>query len=147
MYFFLFCYISLMYTGLVTIYWHTLYLFFHIYMMMMYVSSAISLRVVSFLSLYTCFFVYAILISISHMMPWWVLFKVFQKDRLWKSIMPWTLFLQSFSRVCVMIRFYYIQQDFSHTSSVCCGFVTDFQMGRLLEHMWNLLEHMSCRIG
>ena len=30
---------------------------------------------------------------------------MFQKDRLWKSTMPWTLFLQSFSRVCVRIRF------------------------------------------
>ena len=43
-------------------------------------------------------------------MPWWVLFKVFQKDRLSKSIMPWTLFLQNFSKVCVRIRFYCIQQ-------------------------------------
>ena len=32
-----------------------------------------------FLSLYTCFFMYAIFISISHMMPWWVLFKCFRK--------------------------------------------------------------------
>ena len=76
-------------------------------------------------------------------MPWWVLFKVFQKDRLSKSIMPWTLFLQSFSRVCVRIRFDCIQQvimnlviyDFSYTSFVCCGFVTNCQRGRLLGHM------------
>ena len=54
--FFLFSYISLMYTGLVTIYWHTLYLSFHIYMMMIYASSPISPCIVSFLSLYTCFF-------------------------------------------------------------------------------------------
>ena len=82
--------------------------------------------------------------------PWWVLFKVFQKDRLSKFITPWTLFLQSFSRVYAKIRFYCIQQvimslvinDFSHISFVCCGFVTDCQMERLLEHMWNLLEHM-----
>ena len=55
-------------------------------------------------------------------MSWWVLFKVFQKYRLSKSFLPWTLFLQSFSRVCVRIRFYCIQQvnmswviyDFSH---------------------------------
>ena len=33
------------------------------------VSSPISTCVVSFLSLYTCFFMYAIFISISHMMP------------------------------------------------------------------------------
>ena len=43
-------------------------------------------------------------------MPWWVLFKVFQKARLSKSIMPWTLFLQSFSRFYVRIRFYCIRQ-------------------------------------
>ena len=38
-------------------------------------------------------------------MPWWVFFKVFQKDRLSKSSMPWTLFLQKFSRVCVRVEF------------------------------------------
>ena len=87
-------------------------------------------------------------------MPWWVLFKVFQKNRLLRSIMPWTLFLQSFSKVYVRIRFYCIQQvimslviyDFSHTSFVCCGFVMDCQRERLLGHMWNLLEHMLCKI-
>ena len=34
---------------------------------------------VSFLSLFTCFFMYAIFISVSHMMHWWVLFKCFRK--------------------------------------------------------------------
>ena len=62
-------------------------------------------------------------IFLSHTkMPWWVLFKVFQKYTLSKSILPLTLFLQSFSRVFVRIRFYRIQQmsmswviyDFSH---------------------------------
>ena len=42
-------------------------------------SSPTSTCVVSFLSLYTCFFMYAILISVSHMMPWRVLFKCFKK--------------------------------------------------------------------
>ena len=37
--------------------------------------------------------------------------------------------------------------DFSHILFVCCGFVTDFQKGRLLGHIWNLLEHMLCKIG
>ena len=55
--------------------------------------------VVPSLSLYACFFMYAIFISITHMMPWWILF-VFQKNKLWKPIMSWTLFWQSFSRVC-----------------------------------------------
>ena len=80
-------------------------------------------------------------------MLWWVLFKVSQKDRLSKSIMPWTLILQSFSRFCARIRFYCIQwvimswviYDFSHISFVCCGFVTDCQSGRLIGHMWNML--------
>ena len=106
--------------------------------------------VISFISLYACFYyiVCNLLFLFHTKMPWWVLFKVFQKDRLSKSIMPWTLFLQSFSRVCVRIRFYCTQQvimslviyEFSHTSFVCCGFLTDCQRGRLL-------EHMSCRIG
>ena len=55
-------------------------------------------------------------------MSWWVLFKVFQIHRLLKSFQPWILFLQSFSRVCVRIRFCCIQlvsmswviYDFSH---------------------------------
>ena len=32
--------------------------------------------------------------------------------------------------------------DFSRTSFICCGFVTDYQKGRLLGHMLNLLGHM-----
>ena len=52
------------------------------------------------------------------------------------------------------IKFYCTQQvimslviyDFSHTSFVCCGFVMDCQRERLLGHMWNLLEHMLCKI-
>ena len=60
--------------------WHILYFIF-LYMMMMYIhfSSPTSTYIVSFLSLYTCFFMYAIFISVSHMMPWWILFKCFRK--------------------------------------------------------------------
>ena len=54
-------------------------LYFHIYDVDVCVSSHTSTCVVSFLSLYTCFFMYAIFISVSHMMPWWVLFKCFRK--------------------------------------------------------------------
>ena len=57
-FFFLCSYIILLYTGLVAIR-HTLYLSFDIYMMM-YVYSPISPCVVSFLTWYTCFFMYAI---------------------------------------------------------------------------------------
>ena len=42
-------------------------------------SSPIFTCVVSSLSLYACFFMYAILIYVSHMIPWWVLFKCFRK--------------------------------------------------------------------
>ena len=43
-----------------------IYIYIYMMMMMMYVSSHISPCVVSFLSLYTCFFMYAIFISASH---------------------------------------------------------------------------------
>ena len=67
MYFlFLFIYISLLYTDLVTILSHTLYFIF-IYDDDVCFSSPTYTCVVSFQSLYTCFFMYAILISISHM--------------------------------------------------------------------------------
>ena len=59
----LFSYSILLYTGLVTIYlWHTLYLFLiYIYIYDVCWFSTISPYVVSFLSLYRCFFMYAIL--------------------------------------------------------------------------------------
>ena len=69
MYFlFFFIYISLLNTGLVTILLHSLYFIF-IYDDDVCFSSHTSICVVSFLSLYTCFFMYTILISVSHMMP------------------------------------------------------------------------------
>ena len=121
----------------------------HIYLMML-LSHFTYLSMYCFLSLLIHMFLIDCMqsfILFHTKMLWWVLFKMFQKDRLSKSIMPWTLFLQSFSRVCVKIRFYCIQQvniscviyDFSHISFVCCGFVTNCQMGRLLGHMWNML--------
>ena len=60
--FLIFSYIILLYTSLVTIYlWHILYLFlFNIYDDLCWYSP-ISQSVVSFLSLYTCFFMYAII--------------------------------------------------------------------------------------
>ena len=81
-------------------------------------------------------------------MPWWVLFKVFQKYRLSKSFLPWTLFLRSFSRVCVRIDFIvfnkWVWVEWFMTSLicsfVCCGFITDCQRVRLLGHMWIMLE-------
>ena len=71
-----------------------------------YILSPISLCVVSFLSLCTCFLfiVCNLLFLFRTKMLWLVLFKVFQKYWMSNS-MPWTLFLQSFSRVCVRIDF------------------------------------------
>ena len=87
-------------------------LIYFIYMMMM-LSFHLSLHVWFLFSLYTHVSIYVCnLIFLFHIkMPWWVLFKVFQKDRLSKSIMSWTLFLQNFSRVCVRIRFYYTKKS------------------------------------
>ena len=61
-----------------------------------------------------------------------------------KVYLAWTLFLQSFSRVCVRIDFIlfnkWIWVEWFMTSLIysfiCCGFVTDCQMRRLLGHMW-----------
>ena len=68
-----------MYTGLVTIYWHTLYSYFNSYMMM-YVFLHLSLHVLFLFSLYThvslCMQSF---IFVSHKMPGWVLFNCFRK--------------------------------------------------------------------
>ena len=74
-----FLFYSLLYTGLVTLYWYIVYLSFLIYKTMMYISSPICPCVISSLSLYTCFFMYTIFVSVSHIMPWWVLFRCFKK--------------------------------------------------------------------
>ena len=64
-----FCYISLLYTSLVTILLHILYFIF-IYMMMMYVFLHLPLHVLFLFYPYShVFFMYAIFISVSHMMP------------------------------------------------------------------------------
>ena len=57
-----------------------------------------------FLSAHASYLLYAIFyFCFTLRMLWWVLFKVFQKYKLSKSSMPWTLFLQIFSRVCARI--------------------------------------------
>ena len=113
------------------------------------VLSPISTSVVSLLCLCT-YFLYIVcnfLFLFHTKMPWWVLFKVFQKYKLSKSLLPWTLFLQNFPRVCVRIDFIvfnkWVWVEWFMTSLicsfVCCGFVTDYQRGRLLGHMWIML--------
>ena len=105
---------------------YCIYLSF-IYMIMM-LSFHLSLHVLFLFSFYTYVSINVcnLLFLFHTKMLWWVLFQVFQKDKLSKSIILWTLFLQSFSRVYVRIRFYCIQQvimssviyNFSHTSFV-----------------------------
>ena len=68
---------SFLYTSLVTILLHTLYFIF-IYMMIMYVFFTY-LYMCCFFSLFIhMFFMYATFIFVSHLMPWWVLFKCFR---------------------------------------------------------------------
>ena len=70
---------SFLYTGLVTIFTYIMLIFdIYIYIWCMF-SSPTSPCIVSFLSLYTCFFMYAIFIFVSYMMPWWVLFECYRK--------------------------------------------------------------------
>ena len=134
---------SYLYTGLVTMFTYIVFIF-DIYIWWCMSSSPTSTCVVSFLSLYTCFFIVCNLLFMFHTkMSWWVLFQVLQKYRSSKSSIPWTLFLQSFSRVCVRIDFIvfnkWVWVEWFMTSLicsfVCCGFLTDCQRGRLFGHM------------
>ena len=106
-----------------------IYIYIYIYMMMMMMMMMYVFFTYLFMCCFFSLFMHMLLIYCMQSfiflfhtkMPWWVLFKVFQKYRLSKSFLPWTLFLQSFSRVCVRIDFC-IQQvsmswviyDFSH---------------------------------
>ena len=134
---------SFLYTGLVTMFTYIVFIF-DIYIWWCMSSSPTSTCVVSFLSLYTCFFIVCSLLFMFYTkMPWWVLFQVLQKYRLSKSSMPWTLFLQIFSRVCVRIDFIvfnkWVWVEWFMTSLicsfVCCGFLMDCQRGRLFGYM------------
>ena len=88
---------------------HCIYFHIYIYIYMMYVVLHLSLHVLFLFSLYIHVSLCMQSLFLFHTkILWWFLFKEFQKDRLWKSIMPWTLFLQSFSRVCVRVRFFCI---------------------------------------
>ena len=94
-----------LYTGLVTIFTYIV-LIFDIYIYDVCLLH-LSLHVLFLFYLYThVFFIVCNFLFLFHTKkPWWVLFKVFQKYRLSKSSMPWALFLQIFSRVCVMVDF------------------------------------------
>ena len=84
-----------------------LYIYIYIYMMLLLFH--LSLHVLFLFSLYIHVSLCMQSLFLFHTkMSWWLLFKVFQKDKLSKSIMSWTLFLQIFSRVCVRVRFFCI---------------------------------------
>ena len=117
------------------------------------------LLLLSFTYLFMCYFfslfMYMLLINcmlsfifLFHTkMSWWVLFKVFQKYRLSKSFLSWTLFLRSFQEFVLGLDFIEFNKwvwaewfmTFLICSFVCCGFVTNCQMGRLLGHMWIII--------
>ena len=116
--------------------WHTLYFIFLIYdngVCSFY--SPTFTCVASFLSLYTCFFVYAIFISVSHMMPWWVLFKCFRKTS-YESLSCHELssckvfqeFMLGLDLLCNTTSGYELSdlKLLSWFFFFCCGFVTDF---------------------
>ena len=75
-----------LYTGIVTMFTYIV-LIFDIYIWWCMFFSPTSTCVVSFLHLYTCFLLIVcnLLFLFHTKMPWWVLFKVFQKYRLSKS--------------------------------------------------------------
>ena len=149
-FFFLCSYIILLYISLVTIFLMTYIVFIFIFI---YVDvccfSPISPFVVSFLSLYICFFMYVMLYFcftlrcldefclkcfrktgcenlLCHELS---SYKVFQEFVLGYILLYWTSGYK-FSDL----------GHFSHNSFVCCGFVMDFWRGRLLGHMWNMLR-------
>ena len=127
---------------------HCTYIWFiYIYIDVCY--SPISPCVVSFLSWYTCFLllVYNLIFLFHTKMPWWVLFKMFQKYRLSKSTCHKLSSCKVFQEFVLGIDFIvfnkWIWVELFMTSLICSfvylGFVTDCQRRRLLGHMWIML--------
>ena len=112
---------------------------------LMYVFLSLILTcVVFFFFLYThdSYYLYAIYYFFHTKMPWWVLFKVFQKYRLSKSICHKLSSYKVFQE-CIRIDFIVFNKwmwvEWFMASLICsfvsCGFVTDCQRGRLLGHI------------
>ena len=127
------------YTGLVTMFTYTFLSLIYLWWCMS--SSPTFTRVVSFLSLYTCFlFLYAInyFCFTQRCLDEFCL-KWFRNTGC-QSLLAINSLLAKFFKSLCHDRFYCIQQvnmswviyDFSHIWFVCCGFVTDCQRGRLL---------------
>ena len=151
--FFSFFYIYLMYTSLMTI-WHTLYLSFDIYIYMLMYVIHLSFYVLFLFSLYAhdSYYLYAI---------FYFCFTVRCCDefclKCFRNTSCQCLSCHELSS-CKVFQEFVIGLDFIVFnkwvwvewfmtsliwSFVCCGFVTNCQRGRLLGHMWIMLEHMS----
>ena len=110
--------------------------------------------VVSFLSLCTWFlYIVCNLLFLFHTkMPWWILFKVFQKCKLLKSSCHKLSSYKIFQEFVLIVFNKWVWVEWFITSLiysfVCCGFVTDCQMRRLLGYMWfNVRNICQIRIG
>ena len=108
-----FSYIFLLYTSLVTIYLgHTFYLlliYIYIYIWCMLFFTYLSMCYFFYIFIHMFLYVYNPLFLFQTKMPWFVLFKFFQKDKLSKSIMPWILCLQIFQEFVLVL---YLTSDY-----------------------------------
>ena len=123
--FFSFFYFNLMYTGLVTIYWHKSYLSFHIYIYIWWCMFLhLSLYVLFLFSLYThvslCMQSF---ISISHKLLWWVLFKCFKKTSC--ENLP-----------CHELSFCKVFQEFVLGLGLFCNLTSDYEFSDLRLLLW-----------
>ena len=90
--------------------------------------------VVSSLSLYACFFMYAIFISVLHMMPWWVLFKCFRKTG-YESLL------------CHEFSSYKVFQEFVLGLDLFCISTSDYEFSDLRSLMIHLFVVVLSRIA
>ena len=147
-YFLSFSYIILLYTGFVTIYlWHTMYLFSYIWWCILFFTY---LLMCCFFSLFIHMFIYVC--NLYFCFKLWSIdefcLKCFRKTGCENQPCYEFSSCKVFQKFMLGLNLFWIQQvfmslviyDFSHDSFVCCGFVTDCQRGRLLGHMWELLD-------
>ena len=117
-----------LYTGLVTIFTYivlisNIYIYICVCVWWCVSFSLTSTCVVSFLSLYTCLYMYAIFISVSHMMPWWVLFKCFRK-------------IGCESLTCHELSFCEVFQDFVVGLDLFCNSTSGYKSSDLILLLW-----------
>ena len=101
---------------------HTLYSLIYIYIYiyeMTYVFFIFFSHVLFLFYLYTYVSFCIQLVYVSHLMPWWIFLSVSDKVGC-KSIMPWSLFLQSFQEfvvgldLCTFVNYGIVVLDFSY---------------------------------